>query len=168
MFWYPAHIPEGEEPYSYPSGVRGTAVFEAQPSQADTPYPIILFSHVFSACAFQSLFFTENLASHGYVVAAPDYTDTMLCKIEGEPELGMGKFLWFSLKSGMNLKRAANALYQDTFREEINDDLSFRAIEAKKVLDQIITWNKDRSFPLSGMADSATVFFPFHTVFRAR
>ena len=37
-------------------------------------YPLILFSHGNGAARFQSIFLCEHLASHGYVVVAPDHT----------------------------------------------------------------------------------------------
>ena len=40
----------------------------------DGPYPLVIFSHGAYGVRFQSIFFTLYLASHGYVVAAPDHT----------------------------------------------------------------------------------------------
>jgi len=37
--------------------------------------PLVLFSHGLGGCALQTIFFTEELARHGYVVAAPDHAD---------------------------------------------------------------------------------------------
>ena len=42
---------------------------------ADTVFPLIVFSHGFTGCGIQSVFFTEELAKQGYVVAAPDHKD---------------------------------------------------------------------------------------------
>ena len=164
MLWYPARDQAGEEPYSYPSKVKGSAVFEAEMARTKAPYPLILFSHGFSACAFQSVFFTENLASHGYVVAAPDYKDAMFCKIEGKPTHRFRQFFWTLLKSGLSVKNGANAIFQKTFKEECGGDFSYRAIEARKVLDQIIAWNEDQSFFLNGMIDSEQVGATGHSL----
>src|SRR5262249_61965308 len=41
-------------------------------------YPLVLFSHGFGGHRRQSTFLTTHLASHGYVVAAPDHTGTTL------------------------------------------------------------------------------------------
>lgn len=38
------------------------------------PFPVVLFSHGNSGLRFQSIFLTEYLASHGYVVISPDHT----------------------------------------------------------------------------------------------
>ena len=164
MFWYPARVQTGEAPYSYPTKVQGSAVFEAERDRTEAPYPLILFSHGFSTCGFQSVFFTENLASHGYVVAAPDYKDAMVCKIEGEPTHRFSEFFWYLLKSGLSVKDGAYAIYEETFKEECAGDLSYRAIEAGKVLDQAIEWNEDQSFFLNGMIDPEQVGATGHSL----
>ena len=48
------------------------------PVRSNGPYPLVLFSHGAYGLRFQSLFFTIGLASHGYVVAAPDHDGNVL------------------------------------------------------------------------------------------
>ncbi|MCB9663709.1 MAG: hypothetical protein H6732_06335 [Alphaproteobacteria bacterium] len=75
--WYPA-TPETDAPratydqdiLSFPSDV---AVREAPPDRRGGPYPLVAFSHGFGGIRFQSFFLTEHLASHGFVVIAPDH-----------------------------------------------------------------------------------------------
>jgi len=43
--------------------------------------PLVVFSHGDLGCGLQSVAFTEELARHGYVVAAPDHADAFLCHI---------------------------------------------------------------------------------------
>ncbi len=50
-------------------------------------FPLVVFSHGFGGCGTQSLFFTEELARHGYVVAAPDHQDA-LCSVDGNSPSG--------------------------------------------------------------------------------
>lgn len=40
------------------------------------PYPLIMFSHGFSSSRMQSAQYTRHLASHGYIVVAPDFPIT--------------------------------------------------------------------------------------------
>ena len=91
-FWYPAAEPTGPtapymdaptaatwvERHGFPEGfherVRTHSVEEATPTVSAEPWPLLLFSHGMSwpAAMYQSFF--EELASHGYVVAAVDHT----------------------------------------------------------------------------------------------
>lgn len=50
-----------------------SAVRDAAPNHGDGPYPMVVFSHGNGGVRFQSVYLTEHLASHGFVVAAPDH-----------------------------------------------------------------------------------------------
>ena len=77
--WYPTT--SAEKPYSYP-GRYTTSMAENSPvASCGQPFPLIVFSHGFSGCSVQSMFFTETLAHAGYIVAAPDHKDSM-CKAD--------------------------------------------------------------------------------------
>jgi predicted dienelactone hydrolase len=82
----------------YPAGPGGTAneyrleIFSitvaqiASPARRDAPalpgpWPAIMFSHGFGGIRFQSYFLTEHLASHGYVVLAPDHPGNTLADV---------------------------------------------------------------------------------------
>ena len=74
--WYPAA--DAEQPMAYSRanyGFMGSVAHDAPPSDTCPRVPLILFSHGLGGCALQSIFITEELARHGYVVAAPDHTD---------------------------------------------------------------------------------------------
>lgn len=51
----------------------GDAVEGVPPLTHDVPFPVVVFSHGNQGINFQSVFFTEHLASHGYVVVAPNH-----------------------------------------------------------------------------------------------
>jgi predicted dienelactone hydrolase len=54
----------------YPAATAGrNATFDA----SGAPYPVIVHSHGFLDVRTGESYLTENLASHGYIVAAPDY-----------------------------------------------------------------------------------------------
>jgi predicted dienelactone hydrolase len=58
----------------YPADATGAdPVRDAPLDTADAPYPLIVFSHGLSSNRLLSVSYTQHLASHGYVVAAPDY-----------------------------------------------------------------------------------------------
>ena len=48
-------------------------VYPEQPSGQHREFPLIVYSHGFGATAASALPTLESLASHGYVVAAPDF-----------------------------------------------------------------------------------------------
>lgn len=71
-WWYPTDATEG-------APVRYAGVFARMPvlgEAAPRPgaLPLVVFSHGNGGLAEQSFFFTEFLASHGFIVVAPDHT----------------------------------------------------------------------------------------------
>jgi predicted dienelactone hydrolase len=64
--WYPARLPADRNERNAPADNSGG------------PYPLIVFAHGYSALRFQSTTYTRHLASHGYIVAAPDFPLTNL------------------------------------------------------------------------------------------
>lgn len=55
-----------------------SAVRDAPARGGEGPFPLVVFSHGHGAVRWQSTFYTVNLASHGYVVAAPDHVGDTL------------------------------------------------------------------------------------------
>jgi glutaminyl-peptide cyclotransferase len=87
--WYPALNPDrAEERTDYAVGpgyrIPGRALRDAPPDSAGAPYPLVVFSHGSGGFRFQSLFFTEHLASYGFVVIAADHPgNTILDLLSG-------------------------------------------------------------------------------------
>ena len=71
--WYPSSDTEGEAP-------RYNGLLESEGALLDAalasggPFPVHVYSHGHQGYAEASGFFMEHLASHGFVVAAPDHT----------------------------------------------------------------------------------------------
>jgi dienelactone hydrolase len=65
-------VTQGGQPTPY--GYAGIAAADAKPS-AKGPFPLVVISHGFSGRATTMAWLGENLASKGYVVAAPDHND---------------------------------------------------------------------------------------------
>lgn len=87
--WYPAA--DSEQPMAYARsnfGFMGSVAKDAPPVEGCPRVPLVLFSHGLGGCALQSIFITEELARHGYVVAAPDHSDAA-CAI-GSDDLKFG------------------------------------------------------------------------------
>jgi predicted dienelactone hydrolase len=89
--WYPALNPEGVEvttsyampwkflPVPEPSEatVSGHALRDASVDMAAAPYPLVVFSHGFSASAPFYIYLVEHYVSYGFVVIAPDHQELM-------------------------------------------------------------------------------------------
>lgn len=71
QIWYPA-ASSTEALHDYLLGFTGVAL-DAPAANCDQSRPVALFSHGDQGLRYQSIFLTEHLASHGYVVAAPDH-----------------------------------------------------------------------------------------------
>jgi predicted dienelactone hydrolase len=57
----------------YPAASGAASPEERDVALDGGPYPLILFAHGFSSTRTQSAAYTQHLASHGYVVASPDF-----------------------------------------------------------------------------------------------
>jgi dienelactone hydrolase len=81
--WYPTTTPAA--PHAYNPRFSGMVAVDAPPGTAcHTPVPLVVFSHGFTGCGMQSIALTEELARHGYVVAAPDHADALFCRVDPE------------------------------------------------------------------------------------
>lgn len=83
--WYPADpvAPGGSANEYKISGLFGTiATIKTPALRGATPapgrWPLVVFSHGYGGIRFQSYFLTEHLATHGFVVAAPDHPGNTL------------------------------------------------------------------------------------------
>jgi len=61
--------------------LRTSALRDAALDRAGAPYPVVLFSHGVSSNGFQSWDQCEHLASHGFIVAAPDHYGSALVTV---------------------------------------------------------------------------------------
>lgn len=77
--WYPTRDPEVS--YTYALDTSSTLALNGTPADC-ARFPLVVFSHAYGGCGTQSLFFTEQLGRHGYIVAAPDHKDA-LCSVDG-------------------------------------------------------------------------------------
>ena len=82
--WYPAAAPETPFAYTRAAGAPTGRVAQDARAAACPRVPLVLFSHGLGGCALQSTFITEELARHGYVVAAPDHRDAATCSIDDD------------------------------------------------------------------------------------
>lgn len=88
--WYPAVEGTGEPGPYPPLTLSLDALRDADPAPPPPGgWPKVAFSHGNIAIRFQSAFLTEHLASHGFVVIAPDHAGNTLVDIdiEGTPQM---------------------------------------------------------------------------------
>ncbi len=75
--WYPIDPgTEGEQAtYDFISSISVPArdALQDAPVSGDGPFPLVIYSHGSGGTSYIASFFTETLASHGYVVAAPNH-----------------------------------------------------------------------------------------------
>ena len=107
--WYPTR--EAEARYAYTKDRVGMVARNGEPADCGR-LPLVVFSHGFGGCGIQSLFFTEELARHGYIVAAPDHRDA-LCSVEGGGSLRFIK----QDESFFNPKKWTPRTYSDRRRD---------------------------------------------------
>lgn len=80
--WYPTSSPSGTL-HAYDGLYEATAA-DGGPADCLGPRPVVVFSHGNGGMRFQSVFLTEVLATHGYVVVAPDHTYNTYLDLDGE------------------------------------------------------------------------------------
>lgn len=71
--WYPTA--EKPESYTYGGPTQGRVAPDADILAEEGPYPLLVFSHGYGGSGLGAVFFTEQLAAHGWIVAAPDHHD---------------------------------------------------------------------------------------------
>ena len=83
QIWYPADE-AGTEAVVYDSLYEaGTATTDAVPNCGESR-PVMLFSHGYGGIRWQSIFLMEHLASHGYIVVAPNHTHNTFLDDDGD------------------------------------------------------------------------------------
>lgn len=73
-------------------GIVTSAKRGDDPATSDGPFPVLFFSHGVSAIRFQNYTLCEHLASHGFIVVAPDHYDSAIFS-----NLGNGDLVIFNL-----------------------------------------------------------------------
>jgi predicted dienelactone hydrolase len=174
VIWYPAQKVEGAEPYvfvndSVQSKVQGAAILDAPPDNSKAPYPLIVFSPGVGAAGDAYVFYTQNLASYGYVVVGISYPEDANQSTQMLFENGnLGNLFWFfpqvlSQFLNNNSSDVVLTLYSEHFRET-QFGLTYRPQETSFVMDHAAEWTKDPSSPFHGMIDANNIGLTGHSL----
>lgn len=74
--WYPTRDAPRPFTYEMEESYRSTVAFEGTPAEAGRPFPLVVYSHGLYSSGYSLAVFGEHLARNGYVMVAPDYSDT--------------------------------------------------------------------------------------------
>lgn len=88
--WYPASDTEQLEPARYenqtrsgkPFSLKGSAYRDAPLLQSERKLPLVVVSHGYTGYRTLMFYLGEHLASHGYIVAAIDHTDSTNAEVD--------------------------------------------------------------------------------------
>lgn len=83
--WYPTNATDGAAA-SYDGLTLGTSQMGG-PAECQTPRPVVVFSHGNGGIRYQSVFLTDHLASHGWIVVAPDHIGNTLLDLDEVPRV---------------------------------------------------------------------------------
>lgn len=163
LVWYPARHSSSDDPYVYNTGIQGMARENASPHGSAAPYPLVVFSHGMGGCAPQHVFVNENLASHGYVVYAPDHDESAMCHIRGEPDISSARLTWSVLKNNFNLSGVVMDLFGEMMAKR-NYDFSYRPAEVNAVIDRALKDNASSASFMYRMIDSQRIGMCGHSL----
>ncbi|MFT5584498.1 MAG: putative dienelactone hydrolase [Cognaticolwellia sp.] len=72
QIWYPSETSDAGSIFRFDQVYDGQARSQGE-AACDQPRPVLMFSHGNGGIRWQSTFFTEMAAAHGYIVVAPDH-----------------------------------------------------------------------------------------------
>ncbi len=144
--WYPASRTRKLPSHTYATGITGLATRGALPMPGDKNRPLIVFTHAYGGSGISAVYLMEHLASHGYVVAAPDHNDAaswlrITARPEGEPPASAKTIL----RGRSSIVRRGIELDREKY--------AYRISEIKTVIDKMLAENKDTESVLAGMID---------------
>jgi len=116
-------------------GMATRAVRDAELDKVHGPYPVIIFSHGSYGIRWQSVSLVVHLASHGYIVAAPDHE---------------GNTVWDLIRDG----------YSDSSTMQ---SAPYRLDDVKFVIDWLIDQNEKKGSFLEGTVDGRDIGVSGHS-----
>ncbi|KAI1488763.1 alpha/beta-hydrolase [Biscogniauxia mediterranea] len=169
-YWYPALPVAGSSPYVSAGGIVGKAVRDAPVDSSGGPYPLIVFSPGLAAVDDGYYFYTQNLASSGYVVVSIQHLDARNANVTTNK---MALALAAIDAAAGNTIDAVVEEFTDFFRET-QFALTYRPQEISFALDQAIrassssssssSYNNTSSSPFRGLIDTDKIGMSGHSL----
>ncbi|KAI1098384.1 alpha/beta-hydrolase [Jackrogersella minutella] len=159
-YWYPALPEAGSSPYVSAGGIVGKAVKDAPVDPSSGPYPLILFSPGLGAVDDAYYFYTQNLASNGYVVVSIQHLDARTANTTTN-KLALALAAADALAG--NTIDAVIEEYTEFFRET-QYALTYRPQEIEFALDQAIQSTGNKTSPLYGTIDTDSIGMSGHSL----
>ncbi|KAI0839703.1 alpha/beta-hydrolase [Hypoxylon sp. FL0890] len=159
-YWYPALPATSSSPYVSAGGIVGKAVQDAPVDTSDGPYPLIIFSPGLAAVDDAYYFYTQNLASNGYVVVSIQHLDARTANVTSKK---------FALALALIDAAAGNTIdavieeYTDFFRET-QFALTYRPQEIEFALNQATQSAVHKSSPFYGIIDTSNIGMSGHSL----
>ena len=162
--WYPTK--EKPQTFTYNNGFTSSVAPDAAPDRDRGPYPLIIFNHGLYASGIRSLPLTEYLAGQGFIVAAPDFTDT-------KPLDFVTIVATDRIKGTEGITNAEDVLeILDEFTQVIADNKEvlldylekFRLKKSRSVIDSMLELNCTDSSPFYGLIDENAIGMAGHSL----
>lgn len=167
VIWYPARDVEGANPHVFESGVEGSAVFGAPPDNSGAPYPLVVYMPGPNTVT-ATIFYNQNLASHGYVVVAIEHWDSRHSSlvVENGNWKNFIRYLPRMIREFFVTGNPSDAvLINLTGLFRVTEfGLKYRPREVALVIDNATEWTKDSSSFLQGMIDPEAIGVTGHSL----
>jgi predicted dienelactone hydrolase len=161
FYWYyPATPASGSTPYVSTGGVVGQAVLDAPLDKSASPYPLIMFSPGLAAWADAYYFYSQNLASHGYIVVSMEHNDTKKAVPTGNSTLLALANTFQGKDEG---DKAVETLYTEWFRST-QLGMTYRPQELKFGLDTVLNETQSSSSLFFDAVDTGNIGLSGHSL----
>jgi predicted dienelactone hydrolase len=157
--WYPSRDEPRDTTYDYSQNQVATRLArEGKPIKGR--FPLVLYSHGATGCGLSMAFLAERLASQGYIVAGPDYTDEFYAaRIRGRGRLGrleqVRMVRWLNALRKTQLNTGGKA-----YRHE---KLAYRPAQASVALDRVLKEGLREGSLLEGVIDETAIGLVGHS-----
>ncbi len=136
--WYPTSQSAGKAFYPIGSNQIATEVVK-DAAIAEGRFPVIFYSHGATGAGTSSFFICELLASHGFIVIAPDYLDTVFVARIDQP-VPFDGYLWMRTAQYISWLRE---LGLNKASKEGRELFAYRPIQLRQTIKKAFELNED-------------------------